>query len=580
MADSKEDVLEMLKELAELTILDEGDPQSFRVRAYENASHGIGAFVGDLGSLDLKGLQAIENVGKSTAEKIRELLTTGRVAKLDALRAKHPPGVVALMRLPGVGPKAVKRLRAELNVQSLDDLRAALAEHKLRDLKGFGEKSELKLAEALARQDAQGVGTRHPLSVAYPLATRLVARLSEVPGVRFATFCGSLRRFAETCGDVDIVVASDNAPPVMEALLAMPLVDHVLGRGETKTSVVTQRGIQIDVRVVAPHQLGAALLYFTGSKTHNVKLRQRALTRGWTLNEYALTELEGGKVIASETEEAIYAALGLPFIPPVLREDAGEIEAAETGTLPRPVGTVLGDFHLHSDLSGDGHVALEEIVAEAKARGYRALAVTDHAEGTVAGKGREAFLDQRAKIRALQAQLGDTLKLLHGVELNIGPEGQLDYDLEFRRGFDWCLASVHDHLTLDRAAQTKRVVTAMADPTVRMIGHLTTRMIGGRPPIELDVDAVLAAAEKTGTALEINGALPRLDLPTEWIRRARDRRIDFLLDSDAHEVGELDRVRFAKLNAERAGVDPERIVNATTGDRLLTWLAAGKSEAR
>ncbi|HEV3032751.1 MAG TPA: helix-hairpin-helix domain-containing protein, partial [Polyangia bacterium] len=559
MADVKQDVLDMLKELAELTTLDEGDPQSFRVRAYENAAHGIGPFAGDLATLDLKGLQAIENVGKSTAEKIRELLATGKVAKLEGLRAKHPASVVALMRLPGVGPKAVMRLRAELGVQSLEDLRAALAAHKLAALKGFGPKSEGKLAESLARLDAQGAVSRTPISVALPLAARIVARLSEVPGVAHASYCGSLRRFAETCGDVDVIVAASDAAPVMEVFVAMPLVDRVLGRGDTKTSVVTPRGIQIDVRVVSPHQLGAALLYFTGSKSHNVKLRQRALARGLTLNEYALTAIEGGQIVASETEEEIYAALGLPFIPPVLREDTGELEAAEAGTLPKPIGAVMGDFHLHTSMSGDGRSSLEEMVAAARARGYRALAVTDHAEGTVSGVGRQAFLDQRAKIRALQAQLGDSFKLLQGVELNIGPAGELDYDLEFRRGFDWCLASVHDHLNLDRAAQTKRVVTAMHDPTVRMIGHLTTRMIGGRPPIDLDADAILTAAEQTGTALEINGALPRLDLPAEWLRRARGRDIDFVLDSDAHQVDELERSRYAKLNAERAGLDPERV---------------------
>jgi DNA polymerase (family 10) len=580
MADVKEDVLEMLKELAELTILDEGDPQSFRVRAYENASHGIGAYAGDLAALDLKGLQAIDNVGKSTAEKIRELLTSGKVAKLEALRAKHPASVVALMRLPGVGPKAVTRLRAELGVQSLDDLRAALAEHKLAALKGFGAKSEAKLAESLARLDASGAVSRTPISVALPIANRLVSRLLEVPGVTHAEFCGSLRRFSETVGDIDVVVVAKDAAVVMDAVVAMPVVDRVLGRGDTKTSVVTPRGLQIDVRVVAAHQLGAALLYFTGSKSHNVKLRTRALARGMTLNEYALTMVEGGKVVASETEEQIYAALGLPFIAPVLREDAGELEAAELGILPKALGPIVGDFHLHTSMSGDGRSSLEEMVAAARARGYRAMAVTDHAEGTVSGVGRERFLDQREKIRALQAQLGDSFKLLHGVELNIGAEGELDYDLEFRRGFDWCLASVHDHLTLDRAAQTRRVVTAMRDPTVRMIGHLTTRMIGGRPPIDLDPDAILAAAEETGTALEINGALPRLDLPIQWLRRAAGRKIDFLLDSDAHVVDELERARYARLNAERAGVDPARVVNAGDGERLVAWLAAGKSPAR
>jgi DNA polymerase (family 10) len=571
MADSKQDVLDMLRELAELTMLEEGDPQSFRVRAYESAAHAISAQATDLGKLTAKDLQKIEGIGKSTADKIRELLETGKVAKLEALRAKHPPGVVALLRIQGLGPKALARLRVELGVQSLEDLRRVLAEHKLRALKGFGEKSEEKLARSLARLDEQGATTRTPLSVALPLANRIVARMLEVDGVTHASACGSVRRFAETIGDVDVVVVARAAEPVMEALVSMSSVDRVLGRGEAKTSVVTRRGTQVDLRVVAPHQLGAALLYFTGSKGHNIKLRTRALARGWTLNEYALSEIDGGKVIASETEEEIYKALGLAFIPPMLREDAGEIEAAETGTLPRPIGDVIGDFHLHTTVSGDGRSTLEEVVAAAKARGYRVLAVTDHAEGTLSGVGREAMLEQRAKIRAMQAQLGDSLRLLHGVELNIGPAGELDYDLEFRQSFDWCLASVHDHFDLDRAAQTRRVVTAMQDPAVRMIGHLSARMIGARPPIELEPEAVLAAAEATGTALEVNGALPRLDLSVEWLRHARQHDVTLVLTSDAHHADELARVRFATLNAERAWIDRDRIANAWPADRLAAW---------
>jgi DNA polymerase (family 10) len=571
MADPKQDILDMLRELAELTMLDEGDPQSFRVRAYESAAQGIESQSTDLAKLSAKDLEKIDGIGKSTAAKIRQLLETGKVDKLEGLRQKHPPAIVALLRIQGLGPKALKRLRAELGVQSIADLRQVLADHKLSALKGFGPKSEGKLAESLARLDAQGAVGRTPVSVALPLAERILARLREVPGVAHAMYCGSLRRFAETIGDVDIVVSAPEAAPVMDALVAMNVVERVLVKGEAKTSVVTHRGTQVDLRVVAAHQLGAAQLYFTGSKGHNIKLRMRALTRGWTLNEYALSELEGGKVIASETEEQIYAALGLAWIPPVLREDCGEIEAAEKGTLPKAIGAVIGDFHLHTSLSGDAKTSIEGMVAAAKARGHRVLAVTDHAEGTVAGVGREAFLEQRAKVRALQAELGDSLRLLHGVELNIGPKGELDYDAEFRRGFDWCLASVHDHFELDRAAQTHRVVTAMQDPSVRMIGHLSARMIGGRPPIDLDLDAIFDAAEATGTALEVNGALPRLDLSVEALRRARDRKVTFVLTSDAHEAGELERVRFAALNAERAWIDPERIVNAGSPERLLAW---------
>ena len=563
----------MLRELSELTVLDEGDPQSFRARAYQSAAQSIAAQGTDLGELTAKELLLLQGIGKSTASKVRELLDSGKVARLEELRAKHPASVVALLRIQGIGPKAVHKLRDELGVLSIDDLRRALADRKVRDLKGFGAKSEEKLAHALARLEEQGSLDRTPISVALPLAERIVARLRDVPGVTHASYCGSLRRFSETIGDIDVVVASTEPEPVMEALVSMSVVAQVLGRGKAKTSVVTRRGTQIDLRVVAAHQLGAARLYFTGSKGHNIKLRQRALTRGWTLNEYALSELDGGKVIASETEEEIYAALGLPWIPPVLREDAGEIEAAEKGALPKPIGTILGDFHVHTTVSGDGKSSLADVVAAAKARGYRALAITDHAEGTLSGVGREAFLEQRAQIQALKRELGESMTLLQGVELNIGPAGELDYDAEFRAGFDFCIASVHDHFELDKAAQTRRVVTAMREPTVRMIGHLSARMIGGRPPIELDLDAIVAAAEETGTALEVNGGLPRLDMSVDALQRAKARssKVTFVLPSDAHHADELERVRYAALNAERAWIEPDRVANARGAEQLLAW---------
>ncbi|MGD0527651.1 MAG: DNA polymerase/3'-5' exonuclease PolX [Polyangiaceae bacterium] len=574
MADTKQDVLDMLRELAELTVLDEGDPQSFRARAYQSAAQSVAAQGTDLGELSAKELLLLQGIGKSTAAKVRELLDTGKVARLEELRAKHPASVVALLRIQGVGPKAVHKLRDELGVQSIDDLRQALRTHKVRGLKGFGAKSEDKLATALARLEEQGSLDRTPISVALPLAERIVARLLEVPGVTHASYCGSLRRFSETIGDVDIVVASPSPEPVMEALVSMSVVAQVLVRGSAKTSVVTRRGTQIDLRVVAAHQLGAAQLYFTGSKGHNIKLRQRALARGWTLNEYALSEVDGGKVVASETEEEIYAALGLPWIPPVLREDAGEIEAAEKGALPKPMGPILGDFHVHTSLSGDGQSSLVEVVAAAKARGYRAMAITDHAEGTLSGVGREAFLEQRAQIQALRKELGDSLVLLQGVELNIGPAGELDYDAEFRAGFDFCIASVHDHFDLDRAAQTRRVVAAMRDPSVRMIGHLSARMIGGRPPIELDLDAVVAAADETDTALEVNGGLPRLDMSVDALQRAKARssKVTFVLTSDAHHADELARVRYAGLNVERAWIETDRVANARGAESLVKWV--------
>ncbi|MEO8796382.1 MAG: PHP domain-containing protein, partial [Polyangiaceae bacterium] len=484
--------------------------------------------------------------------------------------------VVALLKIQGLGPKAVTKLRAELGVQSIDDLRAATTEHKVRDLKGFGAKSEEKIAAAIARLDAQGPIDRTPISVALPLAQRIVVRMLEVPGVTRATYAGSLRRFSETVGDIDVLVASTDPAPVMEAFVSMGVVERVLVRGEGKTSVVTHRGTQVDLRVVTEKSWGAALMYFTGSKGHNIKLRTRALTRGWTLNEYALSELEGGKIIASETEEQIYEALGLAWVPPVLREDAGELEAAEKNLLPKPITTCFGDFHVHTTVSGDGRSSLEEVVLAAKARGYTVLAITDHAEGTLSGVGRDAFLSQRERISEMKRELGESLALLHGVELNIGPNGELDYDADFRAGFDFCLASVHDHFELDRAAQTKRVVTAMEDPSVKMIGHLSARMIGGRPPIELDMDAIYEAAERTNTALEVNGALPRLDLSVEALRRGRDKNVTFVMTSDAHHFSELARVDNAAKNAERAWIGPDRIANTWSKEKLVAW-ATGRA---
>lgn len=574
------DVADMLRELTELTILDEGEVQSFRVRAYESARQAVETFAGDVGSMTMAQLQKIPGVGKSTAGKIRELADVGKVEKLEGLRAKHPPEILALMRLPGVGPKAVQRLRAELGIKNLEDLRAAVDGQRLRDLKGFGEKTEEKLKKALDRLAKDGETKRTPISVALPIAQRILATVRAVPGVTRAEYCGSLRRFSETVGDLDVVVATENGAAVMEAVFAMPMVDEVLARGETKASFVTRRRLQVDVRVVAPSQIGAALCYFTGNKGHNIKMRQRAIERGWILNEYALEETGTKKIIASETEEDIYRALGLPWIHPVLREDAGEIEIAERGELPHAIErtAIAGDFHVHTSLSGDGHSSLEEIVAAAKTRGYRVIAITDHAANlAVSGVSAEKLLDQRDRIAALQREIGDSLRILWGVELNIGRDGELDYDPELRARFDFCLASIHDHFELDEGKQTQRILRAMHDPCVKMIGHLSARMIGGRPPILLDIPAVLAAAEETGTALEVNGGLPRLDVSADVMRRARSREVPFVLTSDAHQEQELERIHNAALNAMKAGVPPARVVNTWDGERLLAWATKPKT---
>lgn len=580
MSDANRDAAEMLRELHELVILEEGDKASFRARAYESAIRAVEAHGGDLSAMSVAALQRIEGIGKSTAQSIHELFATGRVEKLEALRARFPAGVVALLRVPGVGPKGAVRLQREASVASLDDLRRAVAEQRIRGLRGFGVKTEEKLSEVLARMERDGTDRRTPISVALPLARRLESAIRAVPGVHTVTSCGSLRRFRETVGELPIVVTGGDPGAVLDAVLALPLVDRVVDRGERAVALVTRRGLAVRVAVVPEAGHGAALLAATGSTRHLEQLAARAAARGMVLDGTGLRRAGGGPVLG-ETEEAILAALDLPFIAPELREGDGEIEAADRGALPRALAAadIVGDFHVHTDLSGDGQVALEDMIAAARARGYGVLAITEHAEGlSFNGVGREAMLAQRARLRALEKELGD-IRLLHGVELNIGPHGELDYDLAFRRGFDFCLASIHDHFDLDRASQTARVVAAMRDPTIDMIGHLSARMIGARPGVDLDVEAVLDAAVETGTAIEVNGGLPRLDASVEVLRAARGRDVTFFLTSDAHRAVELERVDHGRRHALRGWLDPERVANAWPAARLLGWIEARRARA-
>jgi len=564
----------LFRELVQLTILDEGSPNAFRVRAYENAVEAIVTYRGDLSSLSERELTGLEGVGKSTARKIREYFDAGHISKLDELRKKYPPELVELTKIPGLGPKTLLRLKDELGVRNLEDLRAAIEAKKLQAMKGLGAKAEEKLKAAIERMGSRGKDQRRPIAQALPVARELVSALEELETVERVRYCGSLRRFRETVADVDIVVASEEAAQVVEEFLKLPGVDQVIGSGETKTSVLTATGLQVDLRVVGLAQFGAACQYFTGSKAHNIKLRQRALDRGWTLNEYGLSEAESGEVIAAETEEAIYEALGLAFIPAPMREDRGEIEAAERGELLHPVdlGDLRGDLHVHTSLSGDGKSPLEEVVAAAAGRGYTYLAITDHGEDlSMNGVSRDALRGQRRQLDGLRKR-HPKLALLHGCELNIGKDGGLDYDADFRAELEWCVAGVHSHFDLDAAAQTRRILKAMEDPTVDAIAHLSGRRIGHRAGIELDVDAVLKQAVETGTAIEINAALGRLDASSEVLYRARGMPVTFVVSTDAHHTRELERMQWGALQAARGWVDPERIANTWPQKRFLEWL--------
>jgi DNA polymerase (family 10) len=575
VARSNADVARMLDEMTLLMKLEEGNPQAFRVRAYENAAAAVRDLGRPIADMTPAEMVALKGVGKSTAGKIREYLDTGSFARLAELRERYPPAFVEMTRIPGLGPKTLIRIRRELGVETIDDLRRVIDQEALRDLPGLGAKSEEKLKSAISRLGMHGKDRRTPIAEALPIALDVAAILSEIPGVTAAQYCGSLRRFSETIGDVDIIVAARDHQGVSDAFVTLDIADKVLAHGETKSSILTRTGLQIDLRVVDPGVYGAAVLYFTGSKAHNIALRQRALDRGWTLNEYSLSDIETGKVIASRTENSIYKALEMDFVPPPMREDSGEILAAAEHRLPRLVEGkhIRGDLHVHSDLSGDGRAPLEVMVAEAAARGLEYLAITDHGEDlTINGAGRQEMLEMRRKLQRLQKRYPGTT-LLWGCELNIGPEGGLDYDDAFLASFDWTVASVHSHFDLERSAQTARLVTAIEHPSVNAIGHISGRMIGRRPGIEFDHDAVVAAAAATGTAIEINGALDRLDATIAVIQQAADQGVNFVINTDAHHPDEFRRVTSGVLHSQRAWLDRRLVANTWPRDRFLKWAA-------
>jgi len=588
----------MLEELTRLTTLQEESPQSFKVRAYENARLGIEGHGDDITGLTATELTKIKGIGKATAAKIREFIDTGNVEKLDTLRAEYPPAFVQLSRIPGIGPKSLKLMRSELGIEDLDGLKAAIRDEKVRHLPRMGEKSEAKIAKAIERLGLSGKDNRTPIADALPLAERIVEALAKVKGVVDVAYCGSLRRMSETIGDIDVTVASTAPKAVMTAVKKRAEVAEVILSGETKTSYLTLDGLQVDVRVVAPEQFGAATLYFTGSKAHNIALRQRAIDRGWLLNEYGLIEkpevddeeaesaeakksAAGAKapvVIASKTEEEIYAALELDFVPPPLRESTGEVEAASDHELPNLIERhhIVGDLHYHTDRSGDGRSTVAEMVKVGADAGYQYLAITDHGEDlAINGSTAEEMLEHREVISKLQKKY-PKMTLLWGCELNIGATGGLDYDDDFRALFDYTVASVHSHYDQPPKDQTKRLINAISDPTVNSIGHLTGRYIGRRPGIELEIDPVLEALIEFDVALEVNGALQRLDAASDVVRRAVDRGVKLVINTDSHHTSELGRMEYGVLTAQRGWAPRELVVNTWAPKKFLKWAQRGK----
>ncbi|NBM19802.1 DNA polymerase/3'-5' exonuclease PolX [Streptomyces sp. GC420] len=572
---SNQDVAALLQEYADLLAITGGD--SFRVRAYERAARTVEGHGTDITGLDAKHLREIPGVGGSIAEKIEEFVRTGRVEAVEEARSHVPAGVRAMTAVPALGPRKAQLIFEELGVASIEDLAEAARAHRLQDLKGFGPKTEENILHGI--QIMRASHGRAPLDAAQELAEDIVGALSRTTGCERCTYAGSLRRMRETVGDLDILVAAgtdEAAARASRALAEHPYTAEVIARGETKTSVRTTRGLQVDLRVVRPDSWGAALLYFTGSKAHNIRVRKVALQYGLKLSEYGLFDAETGRRTGARTEEEVYGRLGMTWIPPTLREDRGEVEAAMEDELPTLVAEsdLRGDLHTHTDLT-DGLAPLEDMVAAAKALGYEYYAITDHApQLRMQAMTDEKILEQRHRVKRLDAELkrGGGPRLLHGTELNIDLYGDVDWTGDFLADFDLCVASVHSHFELGRAATTRRLLRACENPYVHVIGHPTARMLGKRSAIDADWDTVFAACARTETALEIDAQPHRLDLPDELVMRAKRHGVKFCVDSDAHSTPELAHMRYGVGTAQRGWLTPDDVINTWPLRRLRAFL--------
>ncbi len=578
MAGGSDAAAALLREYAELLVILGRD--RFRARNYDNAARAVAGHGADVTTLSEAELRQIPGVGASIAAKISEFAATGTIGAVEELRAEVPAGVQELMRIPALGPKRAMQLHRELQIGSAAELAAAITAGRLAGLKGFGPKSEERLLrgiELVAR-----AGERTLLNVAAELADRVVAAVSAAPGCLRCEPAGSLRRFAETVKDVDVLAAAHDSAPLMAALTGLPGVAEVIGSGPTKTSVLMAGGLQVDLRVIPPDSWGAALQYFTGSQAHNVRIREIAVRAKLKLSEYGLFDAVTGELIVSATEEEVYQRLGMDWVPPPLREDTGEVAAALHGELPDLVSAaeIRGDLHTHTNLT-DGVASLADMVAAARARGYAYYAVTDHAPDLVMQQmTTEKMLAQRDQVGRLAARLagdgGPPLALLHGTELNIAPDGTVDWPGDFLAGFDMCVASVHSHFDMPRAEMTRRLLRACENPHVNVIGHPTARRIGKRPPVDVDFPELFGACARTGTALEVNSHPERLDLPAGHIRAARDAGVKFAIDSDAHSVPHLDYLRYGIGQGQRGWLRPDDVINTWPLPRLREFLRKGR----
>jgi len=557
---------EIAAALEELGVLYELDGAvKYRVLAYSAAAKAIRESPLSVAELAAQGRATeVPGVGKTLAEKIDALIETGEIPAAVKLKAKFPPTLIEVTRVPGVGAKTARRLFDELGVSSLEELRAAAQAEQVRDVKGLGPKAEENVLAALERLGEPGDGPgRLLLSTVRPIAAELAAALREHPAANRVEVAGSVRRWGETCKDIDLIATAEEPAALAEHLAAHPLISAAGTPGPNGLRAQTHNGISVDLRIVPPAAFGNLLQHFTGSQAHNVQLREEAVARGLSVSEHGITESESGEVTLCAEEAEVYERLGYAYIEPELREGRGELKAAREGKLPDLVSLddVRGDLHSHTTLS-DGRNSLEEMAAAARERGYAYLAITDHSASHGFG---DHVTDERLWQRIEEVRAWNKgkrgFRLLAGSEINIGLDGTLDYPDDLVAGLDWVVASVHTSFSVSEAAMTERVLTAIENPNVNCIGHLSGRLIGRREPYGVDVEAVVEAAARTGTLLEINGNPNRRDLNEHHARLAAEAGATIVLNTDAHGVDTLDNMAYAVATARRAWLTPKDIAN-------------------
>ena len=578
MAPTNEQIAELFENMGSLLEM-KGDT-IFKIRAYQRAARTIEQLSSPLTQAVENGedLTKIPGVGKAISEKIAEFIGTGQVAAYQRLLEELPPGVLDLKDIPGIGPKTAVAIGVELGISTVEGVAEAAADGRLAGLPRMGQKA----ADSILRhiEAFQAIGSRTPIGQALPIAEEVIAALrKQCPEIGPLFPAGSLRRWEETIGDIDLIGTAPDPEAVGDALVALPMVKDVLVHGPKKTSVVVESGMQIDLRIGEPGTFGALLQYFTGSQQHNIRLRDYANRKGLSLNEYGITNTETGEVEEFADEEGIYARLGLPWMPPELRTGVYELDAGLADSLPRLIQAtdLKGDLHLHSEWS-DGNDPIELMIEAAAAQGYEYMALTDHSAslGVANGLTNERLESQISLLRSMQKNYDITI--LCGSECDIRANGDMDYPDEILAQLDWVVASVHSAMGQDQATMTARMIKAMEHPSVTIIGHLTTRLLGQREPVEFDLEAVLQAARDTGTALEINASPERLDLKDTHAYRARELGVPLVINTDSHHHTHLDKRRFGVAVARRAWCRPEDILNTMSREEFLEVIRTPKPE--